>query len=144
MRNVVASALLLLAGCSSTAPSRPANIAQPQIEVRQAGPMFLSQGSTPVSIDVQVTNRADVPLVLREVEISSPDSGQYAITPARRLFEETIAPGETRKVSLSTSAVARNMGAPVGEPVHLRAWVRFEANGKSFREVVITQFAPLS
>ena len=144
MRTLLASALLFLAACASTSSDRPANIAQPEIRIRQAGPMFLSQGTTDVSIDVEVTNRADVALVLREVDISSPDSGQYVIHRARRLFNETIAPGETRKVSLSARATATNLRTPVGEPVSVRGFIRFEANGKPFREVVVAQFAPLS
>jgi hypothetical protein len=144
MRNVVASALLLIAACASTSPARPANIAQPQIRVGQAGPVFLTQGSTPLTIDVEVTNRANVPLVMREVEISSSDSGQqYGIAPARRLVNETIPPGETRKVSVATSAVAQN-ASRIGGSVQIRAFVRFEAEGKSFREVVLTELAPLS
>jgi hypothetical protein len=99
MRNLLASALLFALGCASTTPDRPANIAQPEIRVRQAGPIFLSQGTTPVSIDVEITNRADVPLVIREVEISSPDSGQHRSS-ARRLVNETVAPGATHKVTL--------------------------------------------
>jgi len=144
MRNLLASALLFTLGCATTAPDRPANVAQPDIRVRQAGPIFLSQGTTPVSIDVEVTNRADVPLVIREVEVSSPDSAQYAIARARRLVNETVAPGETRKVTIASTAVAQNLRAPVGEPLSIRAFVRLEANGKTFREIAIGQLSPLS
>ena len=145
MRNFLVFALIFSLGCASTGGGdRPANIAQPQIRVQQAGPIFLSQGTAPVSIDVEVTNRADVPLVIREVEVSSPDSGQYAITRARRLVNETLAPGETRKVTLASTAVAQNLRTPVGEPLSIRAFVRFEANGQTFREVAIGQLSPLS
>jgi hypothetical protein len=144
MRNILASALLFLAGCASTSADRPADIAQPEIRVRQAGPIFLSQGTTPVSIDVEITNRANAPLVIREVEIASPDSAQYSIARARRLINETVAPGETKKVTVTSTAVAENLGVPVGEPLSVRAFVRFEANGKSFREVAIGQLSPLS
>ena len=143
MRNIAASALIFLAACSSTRSDRPADIAQPAIQVRQAGPIFLSQGTTPVTIDVEVTNRANVPLTIREVEIGSSDSQQYSISPARRLVNETVAPNESRTVQLSTTAVARTTQA-VGQSLVIRAFVRLEANGKSFREVVIGQLSPLS
>ena len=143
MRHALAFTLLFAAACASTSPSRPADIAQPQLQVRQAGPIFLSQGSTTVTIDVDITNRANVPLTIREVEIGSSDSQQYSISPTRRLVNETVAPGETRTVSLSTSAVAR-AAQPVGQPLVIRAFVRFEGNGKVFREVVIGQLSPLS
>ena len=144
MRILLASALLLAAGCASTTPDRPADIAQPEIRVSQAGPIFLSQGTTPISIDVVITNRANVPLVIREVDITSPDSAQYSIVRARRLVNETVAPGATHKVTVASTAVAQNLGAPVGEPLSIRAFVRFEANGKSFREIAVGQLSPLS
>jgi hypothetical protein len=144
MRNVLIAALLFTAACSSTNVSRPADIAQPEIRVRPAGPIFLSQGTSALTIDVEVTNRANVPLVIREVEVSSLGSEQYSIPPARKLYTETIAPGETRKVSLSATAVAQNSQIPVGQPLQVRTRLRFEANGRSFREVVMEQFSPLS
>jgi hypothetical protein len=143
MRNVIASALVVLAACA-TSSGRPAGIEQPEIRVSQAGPIYLSQGSTSISIDVQVTNRASVPLVLREVEVASPDSAQYAITRARRLVNETLAPGETKTVTVASTAYAQATGVPVGEPLSVRAFVRFEANGKVFREIATGQLSPLS
>lgn len=144
MRNVLIAALLFTAACASTDASRPADVAQPEIRVRPAGPIFLSQGTSSLTIDVEVTNRANVPLALREVEVSSLGSEQYSIPPARKLYTETIAPNETRKVSLSATAVAQDTRTPVGQPLQVRTRVRFEANGKTFREVVIEQFSPLS
>lgn len=144
MRNVLIAALVFTAACASTKVTRPADIAQPEIRVRPSGPVFLSQASSPLTIDVEVTNRANVPLVLREVEVSSLGSEQYSIPPARKLYTETIGPGETRTVSLSATAVAQNSRVPVGQPLQVRAQLRFEAGGKSFREIVIEQFGPLS
>lgn len=142
---VLVSAFLLAAACASTNVSRPADIAQPEIQVRPAGPVFLTQSSSPLTIEVTVTNKANVPLAIREVEVSSLGSDQYEIPTARRIYpDEVVAPGETRTVSLSATAAARNSGTRVGQPLHVRTFVRFEANGKTFREVVIEQFAPLS
>src|SRR5215218_4028822 len=140
MRNALLAALIFVAGCASTKTTRPANIAQPEIRVRPAGPVYLSQGSSPLTIEVEVTNRANVPLVLREVVIASLGAEQYSIPPARKLFNETIAAGETRTVSLSATAAAANARTLVGQPLQVRTEVRFEANGKSFREIVMDQF----
>ena len=146
MRNaVLALAVLLAAACTSTRVSRPADIAQPEISVRPTGPVYLSQASAPLTIEVTVTNKANVPLTIKEVEVSSLGSEQYEIPTARRLYnDEVVAPGETRRVTLSATAAARNTRSPVGQPLQVRTFVRFEANGKTFQEVVIEQFAPLS
>jgi hypothetical protein len=145
MRNILASALLFAAACASTSQTRPADIAQPEISVRSAGPVYISQSSTPLTIEVTVTNKANVPLAIKEVEVSSLGAEQYQIPPASRLYQnETVAPGETRTVSLSARAVANDTRSRVGNPLQVRTFVRFEANGKTFREVVIEQFSPLS
>lgn len=144
MRKLLPYALLFVAAaCASTSPDRPSDIAQPEIRLRPTGPVFLSQGTSPLTIEVQVRNLATVPITIREVDVSSPDRGQYSVGPARKLFEETVPPGETRTVALTAAITPQNTGSPVGEPVHVRGFVRFEANGRAFREVVIEQFSPL-
>lgn len=142
MRTAIASALLLLlAACASS--TRPANIPQPGIEVRQAGPIFFgSAPSTPVTVDIQITNRADVPILLRNAEVSS-NAEQYTIPRYRRTFDQTIAPGETRTVQVDATAVALSSRPVNAQPVLVRTFLLFEVNGKTFREAVVTEFAPL-
>ena len=144
MRNIAASALLFLAACSSTG-DRPSNIAQPEIVVSQAGPIFFGQAAqTDVTVDVRITNRATVPITLREVEVSSANAEQYSIPRSRRTFKETIAPGETRTVQVLATAVAQNLNPRFAQPLIVRTFLRFEADGKSFREAVLKDFAPVS
>ena len=142
MRTAIASTLLLLlAACASS--TRPANIPQPGIEVRQAGPIFFgSAPSTPVTVDISITNNADVPIVLRNAEVSS-NAEQYTIPRYRRTFEQTIAAGETRTVQLDATAVVLSNRPVNAQPVLVRTFLLFDANGKPFREAVVTEFAPL-
>lgn len=142
MRTAIASALLLLlAACASS--TRPANVPQPGIEVRQAGPIFFGAGaSTPITVDISITNRADVPILLRSAEISS-NAEQYTIPRYRRSFDQTIAAGETRTVQLDATAVAVSTRPVNAQPVLVRTFLLFEAGGKPFREAVVTEFAPL-
>ena len=140
MRNLLLSALILAVGCASAA-DRPASVAQPQIVIRQAGPLFFgSLSTTSVSIDVQVTNRASVPLRLREVDVSSPGMTQYTLQRTTKLFNEVIPPGETRTVGLVATAIAQDTRSPMSEPLMVRAFLRFEAAGTSFREILTEQF----
>jgi len=141
MRNLLVSALILALGCASAA-KRPASVAQPQIVIRQAGPIFFgSLSTTSASIDVRVTNRASVPLRLREVEVSSPGMTQYTLQRTTKLFNEVIPPGVTRMVGLVATAIARDTRSAMSEPLMVRVFLRFEAAGTSFREVVVEHFA---
>ncbi len=143
MRSIAVSALFLLAACASTG-DRPSNIAQPGIVVSQAGPIFFGQqATTDVTVDVQITNRANVPITLREVEVSSADAEQYTIPRARRTFNETLAPGDTRTVQVLATAVAQNLNPRFAQPLVVRTFLRFEANGKTFREAVLKDFPPV-
>ena len=134
MRRLACVALvMLLAACASS--SRPANVAKPDISVRPDGTIFFGSSSTaPVTLLVDVTNRAQTPLTIRQVEISSPSMATWGIRTARRFFNETVAPGETRTLTLFTTGVTSVMDP--GEPLMLRTNVILEANGQSFREIV--------
>lgn len=126
------SLLFLIAACSTA--TRPANVAAPSIVTRAAGSIFFgSLSSAPVTLEVDVTNHAQVPLRVREIEISSPGMVQYTLRPVRRIFNETIAPGETRTMALFTTAYTRTRNP--SEPLTLRTIVTLEAEGKRFREI---------
>lgn len=140
---VIASALLCLAACASSS-NRPADVAEPEVVVRQAGPIFFGQqATTPITLDVQITNRANVPLILRQIEVSSTNAEQYSIPTSRRTYKETIAPGETRTIQHSATGVAQDTHPRQAQPLLVRTFLLFEANGKTFRQVFIREFEPL-
>ena len=125
--------------CASAA-ERPTAIAQPEIAIRQAGPTFFgTPASTTLSFNVLVTNRANVPLHLREIELSSPGMTYYVIQRTVKRLDEVIPPGATRQVGMAANAYAEGPRAERLEPLNIRAVLRFEAEGKSWREVVLDQ-----
>ncbi|HYO76321.1 MAG TPA: hypothetical protein VE010_07655 [Thermoanaerobaculia bacterium] len=128
--------LLLAAACgSSTTADRPRGLAAPQIEVRPVGSMFFGSGSTaPITFEVTVGNPGTVALNLREVEITAPGMGTYQVRPVRRVFNEMIPAGDSRTVTLFTTAVT-TVRDP-NEPLNLRTFVTFESNGVRWRELV--------
>lgn len=139
MRNLLTSALILTLACAS-ASKRPATIAEPEISVRQAGPTFFgTSAATTLSFNVLVTNHANVPLHLREIELSSPGMTHYAIQRTIKRLDEVIPPGATRQVGMEANAYAEAPRAERFEPLNIRAVLRFEAAGKSWREVVLDQ-----
>jgi hypothetical protein len=134
--------LLLLAACASSSGNRPKDIPKPGIEVRQAAPIFFGSGyRAPISIDVHITNNAAVPLRVREIEIRSSGMMQYSIDRTSKIFNETLAPGQTRTLGLVTTATASRRELHTNEPLSVQTIIRFEANGRGFREIVLEQFA---
>jgi hypothetical protein len=137
-RSLLLSSVLLLVACTSA--GRPASIAPPSIQLRQLGPIFFGSGrSAPATIEVEVTNHAAVPLRVREIDLSSPGMAQYTLLRTRRIFSETIPPGESRTLTIPATAVTDVARLSPSEPLSLRAIVTFEANGTRFREIAHDQ-----
>lgn len=133
--------LALVTACSSTANDRPKDVPRPDIVVRQAGMIFFgSSSSAPVSIDVHIRNNANVPLRLREIELRSMGMTQYELLPHRKTFAETIGPGQSRTFGLAATAIT-NTSRPQSEPLSMQVNLRFEVNGRGFREVVLERMA---
>ena len=139
MRRFSFLALVLVMACGTGGGSaRPASVAQPEVRAELAHDVFFGSGTTaPATIDVTVLNRANVPIMLRRVEVSSPGMAQYGIYTTFRDFRETIQPGETKSVPVFATAVTtvRNPN----EPLTIRAIADFEAAGKVWREVVMSR-----
>jgi hypothetical protein len=134
--------LFALVSCASGDASgggRPADVARPEIHIGIAGgTVFFGSGSNiPVTLDIEVTNRANVPITLREVEVSSHGMMQWSLRTRRQHYKETLGPGETKKVTLYTNASSSSRYPQ--EPMSLRSFVHFEVNGKFFREIVFTR-----
>ncbi|HEX6641637.1 MAG TPA: hypothetical protein VF215_11025 [Thermoanaerobaculia bacterium] len=128
----------LIAACGSAGSGRPAAIAAPEIRAGVAGTIFFGSGSTaPANIDVEVTNVANVPITLRRVEVDSPGMGTYALRRASRIVRETIAPGETKRVTVFATAVTtvRNPS----EPLTIRVIAEFENGKDRWREITFAR-----
>jgi hypothetical protein len=126
--------VLFAVSCGSAGNTRPATIAAPEIRAGLAGTVFFGSGSTaPANIDVSVTNRATVPIVLRRVEVDSPGMSTYGLVRTARTMRETIAPGETKSVTVFATAVT-NVRNP-SEPLTLRVIADFENGKDRWREI---------
>lgn len=130
---------LLTIGCtSSSGTSRPSSVGQPDISVTLANPLFFGSGTTaPANFDVTITNRANVPISLRRLEIDSPGMVEYRLVPMARQFNEVIAPGETKTLSVSATVRTAQTRLTPSEPLTVRVVADFEANGQRFREVLL-------
>jgi hypothetical protein len=133
--------LAAVACSSSSGTDRPANVAKPDIVVEnKASSIFFGSGSTaPVPLDITITNNASVPLRLRRIQIESPSMVEYTLRPFQRIFNEEIGPGQTKTISVVSTAYTNIARLNVTEPLQIRAIVEFEgpAPGKTrFREIV--------
>ena len=112
--------ILVLAACGSTAAKRPANIPQPDLGARLVNPLFFGSGNeAAATIDVAIRNRAQVPIIVRRIEITSPGMGQYTIVAQPRVFRETLGPGEEKVMTTFATAIAvfARRGAAIISPV---------------------------
>lgn len=133
---VVLISVLFTVACGSTGSGRPANIAAPDVHAELNGSVFFGSGTTaPANIDVTVTNRSAVPIVLRRIEVDSPGMGTYGIVRTARTVRENIGPGETKSVTVFATAVTtvRNPS----EPLTLRVIADFESGKDRWREITM-------
>lgn len=129
---------LLVIGCASTDSQRPREIAQPDVRVRLVNPLFFGSGTTaPATLEVTITNRANVPIKLRRLEIDSLGMVEYALFPHARDFNETIEPGETKTLTVFATARTGIARLTPSEPLSVRVIADFMAGGKRFRDIYI-------
>lgn len=137
---VTLTALLLLAACASTNSAAPGP--EPDINIYQISRVAVGteHDTGPVSAQfaVEVKNKLAEPLSLRRVAVQSIGGGAYTLPSYSQAFNETIAPGETKRVSFWAPAVVNvdTVGGANG-PVTLRASLEFEAGGKKFQKVEV-------
>ena len=134
MRHALTCSLFFLAIACGSSSVRPTAVAEPGINVRPVGPVFFGSGRTaPATFEVDITNQAQTPLTVRAIQLSSPGMAQYAIQPIRRTFNDTVAPGETKTLTIFATAVT-TISNPT-EPLTLRTIVTLQANGQTFQEI---------
>ena len=134
MRRLMLTAVLILMGCASSTADRPATIDRPQIELTLPQRVFFGSGdSTGVSVIVDVTNRAKVPLTVKETELTASGMAQYTLEEGRQTFSEEIRPGESKR--LTAFAMARASIDTPSEPLRVQLIVTFEGGGATFREI---------
>ena len=131
--------LVFLAACGTHSGQRPANVAKPDIDVSQASPIFFnSRNNSPLSLAVRIRNNATMPLRVREVEVRASGMMQYSLQRRVKLFNETIPPNDERVLYVETTAYQNsNTRIQGSEPLAVQTLVRFEVEGRGFREILL-------
>jgi hypothetical protein len=141
MRRAVSFLFLLTAvfamACATANSSRPATIPAPDITAGLVHPLHFGGLTTAAAtIEVRITNRAQVPIMVRRIEIESPAMQQYTLDRGVRDVRETIGAGETKVVSIFTRATALTTTNP-DEPLTIRTVVEFASGDNTWREVLV-------
>ena len=127
----LALACLLIAACATTQRSKIA----PEVSVSaDREPFFGSNYEAPIDLGISVTNRSAEPIRVRSIRLRSPGGSQWTIRALEKIFNETIAPGQTKSLLMPAIAIGEPGLVPT-EPVTLRVDLEFEAHGDRFREV---------
>jgi hypothetical protein len=145
MRTVlISAALLLVLGCSTgSAPSGP----EPEAAIIQLSraPEGTQYDTGPLSMHyaVEVKNTLAEPVTLRRVAVQSIGGGSYTLPAHSQGLNETIAPGETKRVSFWAPAfVAIQTVAGANGPVTLRGTLEFEAGTRKFQKIMVENISP--
>jgi hypothetical protein len=134
-RFALPSLLLLALACSGNTAGRPAGITQPKIDVSIANEIFFGSGSTaPATIDIRVTNTSPQAITVRRVDVESPGMTEWGLPKQSHVYNETIAPGETRPITFF--ATARTITSRRSEPLSYQTRIEFEAAGQRWQEFV--------
>jgi len=139
------TALLLAFGCAtnSGAPGP-----EPDVNIIQLSRVAVGTehetGPVSAHFAVEVKNTMAEPLNLRRVALQSIGGGSYTLPSYSQAFNETIAPGETKRVSFWAPAyVSMDTVAGTNGPVTLRAALDFEAGGRKFQKVEVQNVGTL-
>jgi hypothetical protein len=127
--------LLFLAVACGSAPQNPY---RPIVTVEQLSPMsFGATTASPVSIEVQITNRAQQPMTVKIVRVEGGLSQQYVVSPVERVVTEVIQPGETGAVRLTITAVSQQGRINDPEPLNLRGFVTYRVGDQQFQDFYV-------
>lgn len=150
-RPALAVALLLVA-CSSSAPQAEgpkANIPTPQIDIEQMyGPRDAGfpYGNFEVKYRLEIRNRADVPLTLKRITISTsnPEGGAYSlVAPRDYYFNKSIPAQSVEIVEFWARAYGYGRSMRDTEPVTVKGVVNFLSPSGYLNQVFVQEIGQM-
>jgi hypothetical protein len=144
MRKIFFSALIVvLAACASGDKTAKVDIPQPDIAVEQLSstPAVAEHvtGGVPIYLGVAVTNRANVPITLKRLNIQSMGSGGYNVPSQSRPINKVIPPEGTDQEQFWVSGYADPSVAGVNGAVALRVIAQFDSPKGAFETATVHQ-----
>ena len=139
---------LFLAACSSSAPqsSGPkANVPQPEMAIEQVvgpGEAGYPYGGFEVQYRFEIANRAEVPLTLKRITISTvnPQGGSYTLVPPFDYYFNKVIPARsTDKVEFWARAQGYGTSPRDTEPVTVKGVAYFQAADGYVNQVFVRE-----
>jgi len=143
---------LLLAACSSSAPQSAgpkANVPEPQIGIEQIsgpGDQGFPYGTFEVKYRFEIQNRADVPLTLKRITISTsnPEGGAYMLSaPHDYYFSKSIPPKSSEAVEFWARAYGFGRSMRDTEPVTLKGVAYLQSPSGYVNQVFIREISQM-
>jgi len=139
---ILSAAMVVLAACASNNNAK-VDIAQPDVEVQQLSntPAVAQHvtGGLSVNLGVAVTNKADIPITLKRINVQSVGTGGYNVPPNSRPFDKVIQPGGTEQVEFWVGGNADPSVAGVNGAVALRIRAEFDSSKGAFETTTVHQ-----
>lgn len=135
MVRLLPTVLLLLVACASAPPQNPF---RPHVTIDQLNALnFGATTRAPITIEVQVQNKAIHPITLQIVRLEGGLSQQYVVSPVERAVTEVIAPGETRNIRLAMTAVSQQGRIDDPEPLNLRGFITYTVGEEQYQDLYL-------
>jgi len=143
MRKILFSTLIVVLAACASSNNAKVDIPQPDITVDQLSstPAVAEHvtGGVPIYLGMAVTNRADVPITLKRVNIQSMGSGGYNVPSQSRPINKVIPPEGTDQEQFWVSAYADPSVAGVNGAVALRVIAQFDSPKGAFETATVHQ-----
>ena len=139
---------LILAACSSSTPQNAgpkANVPQPEFSIEQTfgpGDAQYPYGPFEVKYRFEIANRAEVPLTLKRITISTvnPEGGAYTLTaPHDYYFNKSIPAKSAEAVEFWARAYAYGRSMRDSEPVTIKGVAYFQSPAGYLNQVFIRE-----
>ena len=129
------AAVLLLAGCASSADDDP-NAPKVTVHLEQldsgGGNNFIFAGPVNLQFAVSVTNTTKDLVTLSRLEVRTISSGAYSISPTSTSLNLPVSPGQSVNTTIAVWGYARGGNLSSQEPVTLRGTAYFSGPSGAF------------
>jgi len=143
MRKMILPAVMVVLAACASSNNAKVDIPQPDVEVQQlsSAPVVAQHvtGGISINLGVAVTNRADIPITLKRVNVQSVGTGGYNVPPNSRPFDKVIQPGSTEQVAFWVGGNADPSVAGVNGAVALRVITQFDSPKGAFETSTVHQ-----
>lgn len=138
-RTLALLAIVILAGCASSAATSSSNAPALQMTLLQRGTpaadVFYFRGPINIQYDLAIKNPTNEPYTLRRLDIASIGPGAYRVRTGTQPVNQKVSPNGTTSVRLSTWGQSTGGFISSGEPVTVRVIAQFDGPHGRFQKV---------